>query len=63
MMEMGCAFGKAKASISGRGGGFIPDPKLNLPDQVSEVMRFKEAHHGRTATRGSHSIRRSESSE
>ena len=30
-----------KAKASGAGTGFIPNPKLRLLDQVSEVMRFK----------------------
>src|SRR2546422_9998947 len=38
---MGFAIGKAKASVPGEGCGFIPNPKLKLLDQVSEVMRFK----------------------
>src|SRR5438034_9768081 len=41
MAEMGFAIGKAKASVPGEGCGFIPNPKLKLLDQVSEVMRFK----------------------
>ena len=32
---------KANTSIPGKGCGFIPNPKLKLLDQVSEVMRFK----------------------
>ena len=39
---MGFAIGKAKASVPGEGCGFIPNPKLKLLDQVSEVMRFKQ---------------------
>ncbi|MBU6400773.1 MAG: phage integrase N-terminal SAM-like domain-containing protein [Verrucomicrobia bacterium] len=31
----------ARAKASGTGTGFIPNPKLKLLDQVSEVMRFK----------------------
>ena len=30
-----------KAKASGRLDGFIPNPKLKLLEQVSEVMRFK----------------------
>ena len=30
-----------KAKASGRLDGFIPNPKLKLLDQLSEVMRFK----------------------
>jgi hypothetical protein len=30
-----------KAKASGRLDGFMPNPKLKLLDQVSEVMRFK----------------------
>src|ERR1044071_3154357 len=41
MAEMGVAIGKAKASVPWEGCGFIPNPKLKLLDQVSEVMRFK----------------------
>src|SRR6266699_6351623 len=41
MAEMGFAIGKAKASVPGEGCGFIPNTKLKLLDQVSEVMRFK----------------------
>jgi hypothetical protein len=41
MAEMGFAIGKAKASVPWEGCGFIPNPKLKLLDQVSEVMRFK----------------------
>src|SRR5712671_2006166 len=41
MAEMGFAIGKANTSVPGRGCGFIPNPKLKLLDQVSEVMRFK----------------------
>jgi hypothetical protein len=36
---MGFYFGKAKASRPRE--GFIPNPKLKLLDQVSEVTRFK----------------------
>jgi hypothetical protein len=36
---MGPYIGKAKASRPRE--GFIPNPKLKLLDQVSEVMRFK----------------------
>ena len=36
---MGPYFGKAKASRPRE--GFIPNPKLKLLDQVSEVMHFK----------------------
>src|SRR6266576_786233 len=41
MAEMEFAIGKAKASFPGRNCGFIPNPKLKLLDQVSEVIRFK----------------------
>src|SRR2546425_11345429 len=41
MAEMGFAIGKGKASVPGAGCGFIPNPKLKLLEQVSEVMRFK----------------------
>src|SRR6267378_1727851 len=41
MAEMGFAIGKANTSVPGEGCGFIPNPKLKLLDQVSEVMRFK----------------------
>ena len=50
MAEMGFAIGKAKASVPGAGCGFIPNPKLKLLEQVSEVMRFKQAHDGQTGT-------------
>jgi hypothetical protein len=36
---MGPYIGKAKASRPRE--GFVPNPKLKLLDQVSEVMRFK----------------------
>ena len=36
---MGFYIGKAKASVPSEGS--IPNPKLKLLDQVSEVMRFK----------------------
>ena len=36
---MGFHFGKTRASVPSE--GFIPNPKLKLLDQVSEVMRFK----------------------
>jgi hypothetical protein len=39
MKDMGLDIGKAKASTPRE--GFIPNPKLRLLDQVSEVMRFK----------------------
>jgi hypothetical protein len=39
MIEMRLDIGKAKASRPRE--GFIPNPKLKLLDQVSEVMRFK----------------------
>ena len=39
MTEMRLDIGKAKASRPRE--GFIPNPKLKLLDQVSEVMRFK----------------------
>src|ERR1051325_1253388 len=38
---MAFAIGKTKASIPGRDCGFIPNPKLKLLEQVSEVIRFK----------------------
>ncbi len=41
MKEMGFHIGKAKASRPRE--GLIPNPKLKLLDQVSEVRRFK--HH------------------
>src|SRR5437899_1336423 len=41
MAEMGFAIGKGNTSVPGAGCGFIPNPKLKLLDQVSEVMRFK----------------------
>src|SRR5438045_451515 len=41
MREMGFAIGKANTSVPGRDCGFVPNPKLKLLDQVSEVMRFK----------------------
>ena len=39
MKKMGFYIGNAKASRPRE--GFIPNPKLKLLDQVSEVMRFK----------------------
>ena len=41
MPEMAFAIGKGNTSVPGEGCGFIPNPKLKLLDQVSEVMRFK----------------------
>ncbi len=41
MAEMGFAMEKVNTSIPAKGCGFIPNPKLKLLDQVSEVMRFK----------------------
>src|SRR2546426_3227956 len=41
MRGMAFAIGKGNTSVPGRGCGFIPNPKLKLLDQVSEVMRFK----------------------
>src|SRR5947207_13283862 len=41
MPEMAFAIGKGITSVPGAGFGFIPNPKLKLLDQVSEVMRFK----------------------
>ena len=41
MREMAFAIGKGNTSVRGGGCGFIPNPKLKLLDQVSEVMRFK----------------------
>src|SRR2546427_2299863 len=41
MPEMAFAIGKGNTSVPGAGCGFIPNPKLKLLDQVSEVMRFK----------------------
>ena len=46
MVEMGFAIGKAKASVAGAGCGFIPNPKLKLLEQVSEVMRFEHYPNG-----------------
>ena|ERR1051326_1129049 len=46
MAEMGFAIGKAKASVAGAGCGFIPNPKLKLLEQVSEVMRFEHYPNG-----------------
>jgi hypothetical protein len=40
MGNMRFDIGKAKASKPRE--GFIPNPKLKLLDQVSEVMRFKQ---------------------
>jgi hypothetical protein len=34
-----------KAKASGPLDGFIPNPKLKLLDQLSEVMRFKHLFH------------------
>jgi len=39
MIKMGSYIGRGKAS--GPREGFIPNPKLKLLEQVSEVMRFK----------------------
>ena len=39
MIRMGSYIGRGKAS--GPREGFIPNPKLKLLEQVSEVMRFK----------------------
>ena len=47
MAEMGFHIGTGKASTPRE--GFIPNPKLKLLDQVSEVMRFKH-YSFRTAT-------------
>src|SRR5947207_72758 len=41
MAEMAFAIGKGNTSVPGAGCGFIPNPKLKLLDQVSEVMRFE----------------------
>jgi hypothetical protein len=41
MAEMEFAIGKVKASFPGRTCGFIPNPKLKLLDQVTQVIRFK----------------------
>ena len=41
MTHMGFDIGKGKASRPLE--GFIPNPKLKLLDQVSEVMRLSEA--------------------
>ena len=41
MLHVRLPIGKAKASRPLE--GFIPNPKLKLLDQVSEVMRFSDA--------------------
>jgi hypothetical protein len=50
MIKMGSYIGRGK--VSGLQEGFIPNPKLKLLEQVSEVVRFKAAVDGMRAVEG-----------
>jgi hypothetical protein len=50
MIKVGSYIGRGKAS--GPREGLIPNPKLKLLEQVSEVMRFKAAVDGMRAVAG-----------